>query len=211
MISNRVLRKRWGSRVIPLKKNISHKLKFSPTQEIKEIVKRSDVSGVSWCYCRSSQRKDNISKCDHPLYTCIHLASGSYLREIPFKSLKLKKASKDEIYKILDDSDKRGLVHQLIFFPNPDFYYVICNCCPCCCVVLSNFLEKGAPKVIESDFIAVTDVTRCLNCGDCVGWCYFTARIMDKDILIFNDTRCFGCGICVSKCPQNAIVLKKKS
>lgn len=88
MISNHVLRKTWGSRVIPLKKNISHKLKFSPTQEIKEIVKRSDVTGISWCYCRSSQRKDNIPKCDHPLYTCIHLASGTYLREIPFKSLK---------------------------------------------------------------------------------------------------------------------------
>ncbi|MHA2393728.1 MAG: 4Fe-4S binding protein, partial [Promethearchaeota archaeon] len=111
----------------------------------------------------------------------------------------------------LEECDNRGLVHQLIYFPNPEFYCVICNCCPCCCVVLNKFLKTGSPQMIKSDFIAKTDIDRCKNCGNCEEICYFKARTMIDSKLHFNKIRCFGCGICVSKCPNNAIYLNKKS
>jgi ferredoxin len=209
-INRFLLKGRWGGRVVPLGKNINFDSKFIASQEILEIVKRSNIVGISWCYCRSVQRKYNKSNCDHPLFSCIHLGFGKSLYEIPYKSYNLKKVSKEEIEDLLEDCDKRGLVHQLIYFPNPQFYYIICNCCPCCCVVLNRFLNYGSPQMIKSDFIASTNLDNCINCGKCETWCHFGARTVINNKFQFNSVRCFGCGICVSKCPRQAIKLVKK-
>jgi Pyruvate/2-oxoacid:ferredoxin oxidoreductase delta subunit len=205
-----IMRGRWGGKVIPLNKNIEAETRFLPTQEILEILSRSNVAGISWCYCRSVQRKYNEPNCDHPLYTCIHLSFGQSLYEIPDKSINLKKVSKEKIVQLLEDSDKRGLIHQILYFPSPQFYYVICNCCPCCCVVMNKFLKYGSPQMVKSDFIAETDNLKCVNCEKCVEWCYFGARELKEGKLTFNSTNCFGCGICISKCDKDAIILKKK-
>lgn len=207
ILNKYILKGRWGGRVIPLNKNINFDSRFVPSQEILEILSRSKVAGISWCYCRSVQRKYGEAKCDHPLYTCIHLSFGKSLYEIPLKSYNLKRVPKKKIIKLLEECDDRGLVHQLIYFPNPQFYYVICNCCPCCCFVLNKFLSHGSPHMIKSDFLAKTDVKKCSNCGECIGWCYFGARTMEDGELQVNSIKCFGCGICVSKCPNNAITL----
>lgn len=209
-LNRRIVKGRWGGKVIPLNKNIDAETRFLPTQEILELLSRSNVVGVSWCYCRSVQRKYNKPNCDHPLYTCIHLSFGQSLYEIPNKSVNLKKVSKEKIVQLLEDSDKRGLIHQIIYFPSPQFYYVVCNCCPCCCAVMEKYLKHGSPQMIKSDFIAETDGLKCINCGKCVEWCYFGARKMNEDKLAFDSTNCFGCGICVPKCDYDAIILKKK-
>lgn len=67
----------------------------------------------------------------------------------------------------------------------------------------------GAPPLIKSDFIAVTNPELCKNCGICVNWCYFEARVLNTKLEI-NTNLCFGCGLCVGKCPEKAIILKKK-
>jgi ferredoxin len=205
-----ILKGRWGGRVVPLGKNISFESKFIPSQEILEIIKRSNITGISWCYCRSVQRKYNEPNCDHPLFSCIHLSFGKSLYEIPYKSHNLKKVSKKEIEDLLEECDKRGLVHQLIYFPNPQFYYVICNCCPCCCVVLNRFLKYGSPQMIKSDFITKTDLTACTACGICESRCHFEARKVIDGTIQFDLTKCFGCGLCVSNCSNQAITLIKK-
>jgi Pyruvate/2-oxoacid:ferredoxin oxidoreductase delta subunit len=210
LLNKYILRSRWGGRVVPLNINIDLDSKFISSQEIIKILERSNVTGIGWCYCRSVQRKYENPNCDHPLFSCIHLSFGNSLYEIPYKSYNLKKVSKNEIISLLHECDERGLVHQLIYFPNPQFYYIICNCCPCCCVVLNKFLRNGSPQIIKSDFIAKTESIRCTNCGNCEKWCYFGARILINGNLQFSSTQCFGCGICVSKCPNNAILLIPK-
>lgn len=210
IINKYFLKGRWGGKVVPLNTNIDLDSRFLPSQEILEIIKRSNVSGIGYCYCRAVQRKYEEPNCDHPLYTCIHLSFGKSLYEIPYKSYNLKKVSKKRVTELLKECDERGLVHQLIYFPNPQFYYIICNCCPCCCVVLNKFLSSGSPQMIKSDFVAKTNPKKCSNCGECSDWCYFGARTMEDGKLHFNSIRCFGCGICVSKCPNNAIFLLKK-
>lgn len=209
LLNSLLLKGRWGGRVVPLNKNIAVDTKFAPTQEILEIVSRSKIAKISYCYCRTIQRATNSSNCDHPLYTCIHLSYGKALNEIADKSIEFKNVSKQEVIDLLEECDKRGLVHQLIYFPNPDFYYVICNCCPCCCVVLNNYLKEGLPRVIKSDFVAHTDLDLCNNCGECVEWCHFGARTFQNGKLQVNGNLCFGCGICGPKCPQKAIKLIK--
>lgn len=211
IVNKYFLKGRWGGRVVPLGKNIDFDSKFISSQEILEILSRSKVGGIGWCYCRSVQRKYEEPNCDHPIFSCIHLGFGKSLYEIPHKAYNLKRVSKKEIVELLEDCDKRGLVHQLIYFPNPQFYYVICNCCPCCCVVLKKFLEYGSPQMIKSDFIANIDLNKCTNCGTCETWCYFGGRKIISNKLKFNSIRCFGCGTCVSKCPNNAIKLIPKN
>lgn len=209
ILNKYLLHGRWGGRVVPLNRNIPVNTKFSPTEEIVEIIQRSNITGVSHCYCRTIQRAFDDPNCDHPLNTCIHVGFGRSFQEIPYKSVNLKKVAKNEIIKLLRECDERGLVHQLIFFPNPDFYYVICNCCPCCCVVLNNFLESGSPQMIKSDFIAETNSSLCGGCRECGKWCYFGARVFHDHKLIFESQNCFGCGLCILRCPNNAIILKK--
>lgn len=205
------LRDKWGGRVIPLNKNIEVATKFAPTQEIVEIVARSSIAKISYCYCRAVQRANNPPNCDYPLYTCIHLTYGKDLNEIGEKDMKFKNVSKQEVIDLLEICDKKGLVHQLIYFPSPDFYYVICNCCPSCCIILNNYRKEGLPKVIKSDFISFTDLHSCNNCGECVDWCHFGARTLQGEKLQFNESLCVGCGICCnSRCPHDAIKLIKK-
>ena len=207
-----IFRGRWGGKVIPLDVNLDVETKFLPSQEVLSLISRSKVTGISNCYCRDTQRKHSDSpNCNHPIKTCIHIGFGKSLREIPYKSENLVKVSKKEVKKLLEESDARGLVHQIIYFPNPLFYYIVCNCCPCCCVVMSKFLKNGSPQMIKSDFIAETDFNRCKNCGTCEQRCSFGARSLKNGKLHFNADFCFGCGMCASPCPEKAIILRKKS
>jgi len=210
IVNRYIFKSRWGGKVIPLNVNFDIETKFLPSQEILALLSRSKVTGIS-SYCRETQRKHSETpNCDHPIKTCIHIGFGKSLREIPYKSENLVKVSKSEIKKLLEECDKRGLVHQIIYFPNPLFYYVVCNCCPCCCVIMDKFLKSGSPQMIKSDFIAYTDSLKCNNCGFCVEICNFNARKLIKEKLNFYSDNCFGCGLCVSKCPEKAINLRKK-
>lgn len=207
-VNRYIFKGRWGGKVIPLNLNISADSRFLPTQEILNILSRSKVRGIGECYCRTTQRKEGKKpNCDHPTNTCIHIGFGKSLYDIPYKSERLKKVSKHKIKEVLEECDRRGLVHQLIYYPNPQFYYIICNCCPCCCVVMNKFLKIGSPQMIKSDFLAKTNSKRCKSCGICETWCYFDARKLINNTLHFDSERCFGCGICVSKCPEHAIEL----
>lgn len=206
VVDTYILKKRWGGHVIPLNVNFHPETKFLPSQEIFKLVSRSNVVGIGNCYCRLTYKN-----CDNPIRTCIHISFGQSLYEIPYKSENFKRVSKQEIFELLEDCDQRGLVHQLIYFPNPSFYYIVCNCCPCCCVILSKFIKSGSPQIIKSDFIAKTDLSKCKSCGNCEQWCYFGARKIEGNRFLFEGIKCFGCGLCISKCPENAIILIRKN
>ncbi|NHI91205.1 MAG: 4Fe-4S dicluster domain-containing protein [Candidatus Lokiarchaeota archaeon] len=198
----------WGGRVVPLNINIPVETKYLPHQEILNIISRSHVFTIGYCYCRKKHHN-----CDNPIYTCIGLGvpPGQTLYTIDSKKEFFKEVSKEEIIQLLNDCDDRGLVHQLIYFPDPNFYYVICNCCTCCCETLNNYKKFLSPEIIKSDFIEITDNKKCINCGTCINICPFDARKYDSNNkLVVNRERCFGCGICIRKCPESAIKLIKK-
>ena len=69
ILNRYILKGRWGGKVVPLNTSIHVDSRFLPTEEILEILSRSNVVGVGWCYCRSIQRRYEEPNCDHPLYT----------------------------------------------------------------------------------------------------------------------------------------------
>ncbi len=205
----RLLEGNWGSRVVPLNINIPTQTQYLPHQEILNIISRSHVFSIGWCYCRTKHKN-----CDNPINTCIGLGvpPGQSLYDIHTKREFFKAVSKEEIIELLNDCDDRGLVHQVIYFPEPNFYYVICNCCTCCCETLSNYRKFLSPKVIKSDFIELTNEEICNDCGKCMEICPFDARKMNSyNKFIVDSEKCFGCGLCIRRCPEHAITLIKRN
>ena len=202
----------YGSRVIPLNTSINSSLKISPTEEILEIIQRMPSVSLGYCYCRASKRKRNpeTSSCTHSLWTCIHIGTAKKLGELEEKT-PMKKANYRKVKALLQAADKAGLVHQLITAPTSEYFYVICNCCKCCCVMLNDVIRYGPRnRIISSNFIASNDEELCVACGECVERCYFKAREMINGKLIFNLENCVGCGLCVTVCKYGAISLSKK-
>jgi len=77
-----------------------------------------------------------------PIRTCLTLSFPQPIDIIAQKEPRedLKKEEKI-LYKLFKRCDEIGLVHQAIWIPSPNYTYVICNCCPCCCEVLSTRME----------------------------------------------------------------------
>ncbi len=195
----------YGSRVIPLNINLNNISTVSSTEELIGIIRRIPSLAIGYCYCRSKKQA-----CDHDLQTCIHIGSAKSLAELKEK-VPLKSATVQEVENLLIESDQNGLVHQLITAPSPDYFYVICNCCPCCCVMLQTAVRIKRPNVaITSNFVSKTSINECTNCGKCVDRCYFGARILELSKLVVNESNCRGCGLCVRTCEFNAISMTRR-
>ncbi|MFX0122574.1 MAG: ATP-binding protein [Candidatus Hodarchaeota archaeon] len=201
----------YGSRVIPLNISIDTSLNISPTEEILEIIQRMPSVALGYCYCRASERKGNQkpSSCTHSLWTCIHIGTAKRLDELKDK-VPLKGSNYEEVKAILLAADKEGLIHQLITAPTSEYFYVICNCCTCCCIMLNDVIRHSSKVGISSNFIAKNDETSCINCGKCIDRCHFNAREKVDGVLHYNLKNCVGCGLCVSICEYGAINLIKR-
>jgi ferredoxin len=187
----------WRTKVVPIKESINSNVKILPIDEIREIIKRSRVRTIGECWCRKT-----FKNCTRQTNTCFVLFFAEDRTELIDRGF-CSRVSEKKINQILDEAEKAGLVHQLICCGDKNVFYVICNCCPCCCVSLQSFVKYGKSLVEKSEFVAeVSD--KCKVCGRCIERCYFNARkIIDSKLFIDRD-KCFGCGLCVSGCENDA-------
>ncbi|HUX99933.1 MAG TPA: 4Fe-4S binding protein [Candidatus Deferrimicrobium sp.] len=200
----------WGGIVVPIKAAIHPSIEVTTSQEIIEIAKRSGVTGIVPCFCRTNIYHN--PECKAPVKTCIVMGCGKYIKEIT-KTEIFSEIPVEEIENLLKKADDYGLVHQLIHFPGPDFFYVICNCCDCCCAALSTYKRFGNHLKVSGDdlflikpsnFIARVDLSRCNGCAACLARCKFYAIELKNNKSFIIEANCKGCGLCATGCPTGA-------
>jgi len=189
----------YGSRVIPLNVSLTAVPTVSPTEEILSIIRRVPALAIGYCYCRSAHKN-----CDNDVWTCIHTGTAQSLAELSTR-MPVKSATVNDIEDLVLRADRAGLVHQLITAPSSDYFYVICNCCPCCCVMLRSAIQYGLGNTaLASNFTVEHDREKCNDCGRCVPRCHFKARTVLNGAMKHEPERCVGCGLCVSVCENQA-------
>lgn len=154
------------------------------------------------CGCRLARQ----SPCS-PTQVCMFIGE-------PFASFMLehhpresKALSQVEALDLLKSEHERGHIHTA-WFKNAmlDRFYVICNCCKCCCGGIETMVKYGISMMSSSGYVAWVDETLCGACGTCVDLCPFGAQSLETYSTIAWDT-CMGCGVCVDQCPNDALSL----
>lgn len=185
--------------------NSIHVMDYERTSE---IINNAKVIGLSTCYCRHV--KEHLGEdCDAPKETCLTISNSGdsslirhgYAREI----------SKEEAMDIIKMSKENNLVQ---FAENVQKNVsFICNCCSCCCEVLSNAKKHGYTNAINSsNYISEINEENCIGCNKCVKVCPMDAiSLIDssiegkKKIAIVDEEMCIGCGVCDRSCNFDAL------
>jgi ferredoxin len=121
--------------------------------------------------------------------------------------------STEEALKRIDAAAAAGLVHNVTDFTD-DYETAckvgmsICNCCPCCCILMYS-VYQGFPEILgNSGFKPALNPDTCTGCGECETRCPFHAISMDG-VAVVDPAKCLGCGTCAVICPEEALSMEK--
>lgn len=194
------------SRVITVEEEIKAGMEIQPYDRVSSYIDNADHISVSTCYCR--HHGELLDRpCDKPKEVCLVFGpAAKFNDERGFGRL----ISKEEAHRILDLSEKEGLVH---CSSNMGKYVdFICNCCICHCFILRSMERSGMPNMAAtSSFIMIVNEDDCTGCGACVDRCQMGALTLEGDRVAKDGGRCIGCGLCVSVCPTEALRMEHKS
>ncbi|MEN6474062.1 MAG: 4Fe-4S binding protein [Syntrophaceae bacterium] len=157
------------------------------------------------CGCKT--RKDEPCKVAKPPYhTCLLIGepvlTNFLMQHQPEAS---RKVTRDEALDLLQEFHDQGLVHNAWFKDCiRDQFYVICNCCACCCLGFDMLHNFGIDQITSSGYVATVDKKKCKGCGTCVEVCQFKANSLLNGKSTVSWDACYGCGQCASKCPSHA-------
>ena len=193
--------------VLPIEKQIEAKEEALPYERISSIIEQGQSFLVNDCICKKEQGL--LGKpCDRPLQVCLAIAP---IPGIFDNSPAGRVISRDEAYELLKMTEEKGLVHLTSNVQYGSFY--ICNCCKCCCGVLSAINNLGMPaaEVVNAHYYAEIDPDKCVGCGLCrEERCQVGAIEAGEDVYRIIRERCIGCGLCATSCPAEAVRLIHK-
>lgn len=179
--------------------DLEHVIPYAAARDI--VLQNPDHIVVLDCPCRVASEHPCL-----PLDVCLIVGepfAGFVLDHHPQRSRKI---NAQEAAEIIEAEDRRGHVHHA-FFKDAMLgrFYAICNCCACCCGAMQA-QRSGTQMLASSGYVAVVDTEQCVQCGDCVQHCQFSAIALE-DAAVINGEECMGCGICVGQCQTGAIQL----
>jgi ferredoxin len=112
-----------------------------------------------------------------------------------------------EAVQLLKDEHERGHLHSAWFKDAIlDRFYVLCNCCNCCCYGVTSMMQHGMRSMAPSGYVAQVDEDLCAACASCEEACPFEAIRLDGQATVRWEA-CLGCGVCVSQCTSGAMSL----
>ena len=191
-----------GFKVIPIEESIDIETVLFPYHKLEESIKNARKISVAECICRKESRL-NGEGCSHPIETCLNfgVAAEYYIENGIGREITV-----DEAIKIIEETEKAGLVHA---GANSKHLSNICNCCPCCCASMKGITKLGLDKhkFFNAMFESIIDQDICSGCGNCYAKCPVGA-LKVEDTAIVNREKCLGCGLCASVCPEEAIKLQ---
>lgn len=172
-----------------------------PFDSIKEIITNAKSLAVLPCTCRRKARK-----CNHLLEACIVLNKSA---DYNIQRGTGRKIDVEEALEIFRKCEKEGLVHFTGGNAQDDPGPLICNCCPCCCILIPT-IKRGLKLHDPSRFTARIDGELCTGCGICRDRCHFEAitwETEEENTCTVVAEKCMGCGLCESACPVAAITM----
>ena len=191
------------ARVIPVDQAVSGQDQILPYEDARSIINNSKKFAITHCHCRTQKFLVGEKVCDAPRDICMSLdLAADFLIRIGIGQ----EVDRKTMLKKLDLAEKHNLVH-MTDNARSGFTF-ICNCCGCCCGVLTPDTKLGrkAP-LIKSSFIVKRDEEKCNHCGKCVKTCQVNALSRINKVTILSENRCLGCGECISACPEDALCL----
>ena len=195
-------------RTIDINMEVPNPSGILPIDVITEMIKKDGaLIGVADCFCRKTRRI--VGKgCDYPLETCLvfnelaqTLIDNGFARKIDY----------NETIEILKNCESLGLVHNVDNCEGQ--IRSLCNCCPCCCVLLASVMRGETNAGAPSRYVVDFDPKKCINCDACISRCPVGAWSIVKEEMVVGTDRCIGCGLCVTICPTSAskMVLREKT
>ena len=191
-----------GFKVLPIDESIEANTILYPYHELKKSIKNARKIAAYDCVCRKESRLLGEG-CEYPMEeTCLAFGAAA---EYYIENGWAREITPEECIKIIEETDKAGLVHAGV---NSKHLSNICNCCPCCCATMKGITKKGYDKhmYLNALFESIIDQELCVGCGSCVERCPVDAITLD-DIATVNREMCIGCGLCAGVCPEEAITL----
>ncbi|MFX1566829.1 MAG: 4Fe-4S dicluster-binding protein [Promethearchaeota archaeon] len=192
-------------RTIPIEESVPINLDIASYDKIRDIINMASEIGIMDCICRKAHDMiDDPCKKTKLRKTCMTFGSAAKMFH---EKGDAELISKEEAHKLIEDFEEAGLVPQPSNSQRP---FVICNCCGCCCEVLTNQKRFNNPaRLFASNFHAFIESELCSGCGVCEGRCNMDAISITNGTSEVDLDRCIGCGLCVSTCPESAIRLEK--
>ena len=174
------------------------------------MIRDAGGGSLGTCYCRH-QALHMGKACDAPLTdVCTSLGNAA---EWLVRRKFARPATVDELLRVLEKTEKLGLVHLVDNVRNNPAF--LCHCCGCCCGALRSINESGVRSVHPSNFTLEIDSATCVGCGNCVARCHVKAIQLvpsandSQDHAVLLPDRCLGCGACVATCKPAALKLKQ--
>jgi ferredoxin len=173
-----------------------------PPAKALEIAGKASRTYIRECICRAQEQL-----CPPDTWeVCLLFESASQDRLQNARPI-----STNEALSILKTTSEQRAIYNLFYTHTGQRLTEICSCCTCCCHPLHGMREEESySEQLRSEYMAVTDATRCVGCGLCKESCFFEARRVENGTLHLIDQQCFGCGKCIDSCPEKAIVLERQ-
>lgn len=190
-------------RIVPVRQAIDATVRIHPYEEVAKLIEKADYIALGRCACRVS-----VGACRSPKEVCFFFdAPARFLVERRYA----RAIEKEEARRVLDSAEEAGLVHTSS--NSADKASFICNCCPCCCIILTSRTRLHlAQGFATSSFQSQVDDNACTGCRVCADErCPVSAIEIKNDVAAIDVEKCIGCGLCVTACPAGAMTLVRRT
>ena len=158
-----------GMHVIPVEKAIPNTNQQVSVEHLSHWLNKYDTFCTMVCACRKAQRIRGEGVGDIEGYMCIGV--GDIAEFLVTSGKDAHYISREEALDIINRSEKKGFVHQIVNVDGPERIVGICNCSPGSCYGLRTSQLFNTPYMSASAYRAHVDPASCVACGKCVEVC----------------------------------------